>query len=287
MGFLDVKKFNRFTENKNYWLVDYNSSYMFIWSDYYKTEVAYDNEFAYVRLLIPEVGMCYYPPIGDGNIKYALLKIEEDARENGFDLLFTAVDETLKPILEKYGYRLLDNERFANYIYSANELAFFEGKKFKTKRNLVNKFEKLHPNAVYRRIKKEDFPIILEFIEQWRVSNLQKMDQAFYVKLNTIKKVIEHLYELDLIGIMLYDEERIYGLALGSVIGTVAYEHIEMALSDVPGAYQEILLCFARLVSVRARYINRECDNGSKAIKESNESYCPIKLERYYSTYRL
>ena len=113
------------------------------------------------------------------------------------------------------------------------------------------------------------------------------MDQEFFVKLNTIKKVIEHLYELDLIGVMLYDEERIYGLAIGSIIGTMAYEHVEMALLDEIGAYQEILLCFSRVVCAKARYINRECDNGNKAIKDSNESYNPIKLESYYSTYRL
>ena len=96
MGFLDVKKLNRFTANKNFWLVDYNSVYMFIWSDYYKTEVAYDNEFAYIRVLVPEIGICYYPPIGDGNMKYDFIRIEEDVKENGFDLMFIVVDMILK-----------------------------------------------------------------------------------------------------------------------------------------------------------------------------------------------
>ena len=287
MGFLDVKKLNRFTANKNFWLVDYNSVYMFIWSDYYKTEVAYDNDFGYIRVLVPEIGICYYPPIGDGNMKYALIRIEEDAKEHGFDLMFTAVDTTLKPVLEKYGYRLLENERRYNYIYSANELAFLDGKKYKAKKSMAIKFEKLHPKAVYRKIKKEDFPMILEFIERWRVSNMQNVDLMYYAKLNVIKKLIEHLYELDLIGVMLYDEERIYGLAIGSVVGTVAYEHIEMALLDEPGVYEQILICFSRVMCVNARYINRECDNGILEIKKAYESFNPISLEKTYSTYRL
>ena len=96
--------------------------------------------------------------------------------------------------------------------------------------------------------------------------------------------MIEYLYELNIIGIMLEDGEHIYGIALGSIYGNVAYEHIELALNDCKGAYQEVLQCFARVVSLRCRYINREEDLGIEALRESKLSYNPIKLEKFYST---
>jgi hypothetical protein len=284
MGFLDVNKLNRYIINNDYWLVDYNPTCLFIWSDYYKTEIAYDNEFAYIRLYIPKVGICYLPPLGNGNFKNAIYNIENDAKENGLDLIFTCIDEKNKEKLEKLGYQVYESISDHNYIYSASDLAFYEGKKLKAKRNLVNKFEKLNPNVFYRQIKKEDLPRIIEFVEDWRISNDRQLDDSYYLQLNVIKKLIEYLYELNIIGVMLEDGQKIYGIALGSVLGNMAYEHIELALVDYKGAYQEVLQCFARIVSLKCRYINREEDMGIEALRESKLSYNPIKLEKFYTT---
>lgn len=284
MGFLDVNKLNRYINDKNYWLVDYNPTCLFIWSDYYKTEIAFDNEFAYIRIYIPKVGICYYPPLGNGNFKNAIYNIEEDAKYNGLDLVFTCIDDTNKDKLESLGYTVFESIPDFNYIYSANDLAFYEGKKFKAKRNLVNKFEKMYPNVMYRQIKKEDLPRIIEFVEDWRISNNRELDESYYIQLNVIKRLIEYLYELDIVGVMLEDGNKIYGIALGSILGNMAYEHIELALMDYKGAYQEILQCFARIVSLKCRYINREEDLGIDALRESKLSYNPIKLEKFYTT---
>lgn len=284
IGFLDVNKFNRYIQDEHYWLVDYNPICLFIWSDYYKTEVAFDNEFVYVRLYVPKVGICYLPPLGKGDFKNAIHNIESDALENGLDVVFTCIDDINKEKLEKLGYKVYESEADFNYIYSANELSFFEGKKFKAKRNLVNKFEKLYPNVIYRKIKKEDLSRIIEFVEDWRISNNRQLDDAYYIQLQVIKKMIEYLYELNIVGVMLEDGEKIYGIALGSVVGNMAYEHIELALSECKGAYQEVLQCFARVVGLKCRYINREEDLGIEALRESKLSYNPIKLEKFYTT---
>ena len=284
MGFLDINKFNRYLSNSNYWLVDYNPTCLFIWSDYYKTEVAFDNEFAYIRIYVPKVGICYFPPVGTGDYRRAIFNIEDDAKENGLDLNFTCVDDYNKELLEKLGYNVFESVNDFNYIYSANDLAFFEGKKYKAKRNLVNKFEKLYPNVYYRQIKKEDLPRVIQFVENWRISNNKSLDESYYIQLSVIKKILEYLYELNIVGVILEDGNEIYGLALGSIYGNMAYEHIELALGEVKGAYQEVLQCFSRIVSLKCRYINREEDMGIESLRESKLSYNPIKLEKFYTT---
>jgi hypothetical protein len=142
----------------------------------------------------------------------------------------------------------------------------------------------MYPDVMYRQIKKEDLPRIIEFVEDCRISNNKELDESYYIQLNVIKRLIEFLYELNIIGVMLEDGSKIYGIALGSILGNMAYEHIELALMDCKGAYQEVLQCFARIVSLKCRYINREEDLGIEALRESKLSYNPIKLEKFYTT---
>ena len=50
---------------------------------------------------------------------------------------------------------------------------------------------------------------------------------------------MEHLYEFDLIGIMLMDEEKIYGVAIGSIYDNVAFLHLNLSLHDINGLKEE------------------------------------------------
>ncbi len=283
-GFLDAKKLFRYILNKNIWHSRYNPIWLFSWSDLYKPEIAYDNDFCFIRFLMPEIGMCYYPPLGE-DIEKGFKMIERDAYENGFDLYIAPIYEDLKLRMTDMKYKILDTQKFDNYIYSLEDFAF--NKASKAFKQAIKMFEKEHKKCFYKPIKKEDFPQILEFIENWHLSLKVTRDLSFYSKLNSIKKLIEHLYEFDLIGIMLMDEEKIYGVAIGSVYDNVSFLHLNLTLQDVAGAYEELLMCFSKVALTKSKFLNLEEEvNDINKIKEL-EDVKPFSVERFYSTFRL
>ena len=98
-GFLDAKKLRDYLLDENYWLCRYNPIWLFVWSDLYKPEIAFTNDFCYIRYLMPEIGMCYYPPIGHGNIKEGIEELKQDAYDNGLDFNLGPVEDLLVFIL--------------------------------------------------------------------------------------------------------------------------------------------------------------------------------------------
>ena len=287
-AFLDCKKLKRLLEKEEYWLCQYNPIWLFVWSDYYKPEISFRQDFCFIRFMMPEVGMCYYPPIGNGDLKKAYLEMQQDAKENGFEFIVGPVDEQKVSQIQKLGDKLFENPNFATYIYSSDKLSFFKGKEYKDKRKSYERFEKMHPNAVYKPIKKEDFPMVLEFMTVWNEQNKEKYNTPFfYRQLNMIKKCMDHLYELDLFGVLLLDEKQVYGFSIASIVGNVATIHINLALTDVEGAYEELVQCFARTSMLKARYISFEDDMGDLEQRKLKQSYKPIKVEKYFASFKL
>lgn len=282
-GFLDVRKLSKLFEEENYWLCRYNPIWLFIWSDLYKPEISFQNDACYIRFLMPELGMCYFPPLAAKNLPRAMKEIEKDCYENGFELNIGPVDEKTYHQLIKYGYKLYENNELNSYIYLSDDLTYYKNNK--NKKNLCAKFEKSNKDVFYKKIKKEDFPEILEFINKWQESlnNNQYKTDSYFSKLNMIKKCIDHLYEFDMLAILVKNEEKVFGLAIGSQMNNTICLHTIITLPDIVGAYEVTLSCFAKLSYTMTRYLNlEECYNDKNV-----EDIKPYKIEKYYSSYRL
>ena len=285
-GFLDAKRLKEYFKDYNFWLHRLNPIYLFIWSDLYKPEIAFTNDFIYIRYLDSKEGMCYYPPIGSGDMKMALYLIKEDAIKNGFELNISAIDDNLRNKLALYRINSYLNEAESSYIYTTKALSFTDRRLYKRQIKAMYAFRDLNPDTYFKLVKKEDFPMMLEFVNEWHSKG--GIDSvSIYQRLNMLKKCMEHLYELDLVGVLLLDSEYIYGLAIGSVINSMAYLHCAITLKGDAGAYENLISAFSAAVSNRARYINLEEDYGNKEVKERLEGYKPYKRECLYSSFHL
>lgn len=287
-SFLDTKKLRTYIEGTNYWLSRYNPVWLFIWSDLYKPEICFTNTNCFIRFLMPEVGMCYYPPLGPGDFKLAIDMIKEDAHDCGIDFNLAPVDINAKVKLEKLGIKTYENENYNSYIYLSEDVGFFKGGRYKNQQKLCKYFEANYPNTYFSKIKKEEFPNLLEFINDWNNKiNRDPNDVSFFARLNMVKKCIEHLYELDLISIILRDEEKIYGFAVGSKMDNVVSLHLLIADSEAYGAKEELISCFAKTASTMAKYLNLEETLGIKEDIEYKEMYHPLTKEAFYATFKL
>ncbi len=286
-GFLDVKKLKKYVENEHFWICRFNPYWLFVNAHMYKFEIAYDNDYCYIRFNMPNVGVCYYPPLGNKNINKGIFNIIEDAKELNYELNFAPVYENAIGFFNDRNLKMLLNDSFPSYIYSSMDLAYM--KNLKKSLKLAKAFESNHKKneLCYRKIKKEDFPNILEFVENWHLSQKTFNDIEFIEKLNVIKQLMDHLYEFDLKSIILYDENKIYGISIASIIGNMAYIHLHISLENEKGAFEMLTMSMAKELAINARYINFEEDLKKEDIKMRLLELKPLKEECFYATFRL
>ncbi|MEG0804775.1 MAG: phosphatidylglycerol lysyltransferase domain-containing protein, partial [Pygmaiobacter sp.] len=95
--------------------------------------------------------------------------------------------------------------------------------------------------------------------------------------------VLDHFFELGLVGGLLRDEGKTLAFCYGSKISdSVLCTHVEKAYHDVNGAYAVINREFARMFGTQFTYINREDDLGEEGLRKAKLSYRPAVLEKKY-----
>ena len=286
-GFLDCKKLKARLEDSNAFLSYYNPTWLFLWSDVYHPEISFGNEFIFIRITIPNLGKVYYPPIpvGGGDLAMTVVELELEAQEMGINFMLGPVLDIDKRKYKNLGIPLYQNKSLSNYIYFANDLTFTITR-YKKQRKIAEVFKKKHKNLFYKLMKKDDFSNVLEFISQYREERgIDNTDISFYAKLNMIKKCFEHLYELDLLGMMMMTEEKIYGFVIASIIDNCTYIHVRMSLKEF-GASAELLSAFAKYAQAKARYIAIDCTTDQKE-EEQLESLFPQRIEYFNGSFNI
>ena len=283
-GFLDCKRLKKILEDSNIYLNEYNPIYLFVWADLYKPEIYFGRDFTYIKYYLNDFGFVYYPPIGKGNYNLAIVELELDAQERGIDFYMAPGLQSSLIRYKTLGYSFYENENRNTYIYSTSNFNL-TGNAFKKYKKNLQQFSKQHKNTRIKIIKKEDFNSILEFIANYRSQNEIKADQKFYSKLNMLKQCMEHLYELDMYGIVVLDDEKIYGFSIASIMDNCTYVHIIMGLDD--DCYDVVMFQIARYAETKTRYLALEGHFGNAKEKKRLEDYLPLRIEKYYGTFNI
>ena len=225
-----------------------------------------------------------YPfPIGPGDRKAALEAVMQDARERGIPCRLTGLTQEDRQLLEQLypdQFRFHFDRNSFDYVYNIQDLAELPGRKFQRKRNHLNKFTQLHPDFRTAPITPENLSQVQEFVEQWYVLRLQEDPHGdFHMEKAAIRKAMNHLQELDMEGLALYDEDKLLAVTMGSRLSKTTFDiHFEKALDRNDGAYGAINREFARYL--RKKYpellwLNREDDMGLEGLRKAKLSYNP------------
>ena len=175
----------------------------------------------------------------------------------------------------------------AEYIYEAEKLATYAGKKLHAKRNFCNRFEAAHPDWKFETITRENVEAVLEFHRKWQSEN-EGADEGLHKEGCVVRCALRELEELEMTGGVLTAGGRIYGFAIASMINeTMMDENIEKADGEEPGAYPMVCREMARMMKQKYPdliFINREEDTGDEGLRRSKESYYPVMLLEKYVT---
>ena len=180
-----------------------------------------------------------------------------------------------------------DRDSF-DYLYRAEDLMYFKGKRFSGQRNHVNKFLKTYGNWSFRAIAKADVPALHAFLDRYLAGH-DKVSAAFHEDIAKTREVLDHLDLYDMLGGMLLVDGEIAGFSLGEVVGDTLFVHIEKADREVQGAYQMLVAQYTQhYAGGEVAFVNREDDTGDEGLRTSKLSYHPVALmEKYLVTVAL
>ena len=224
----------------------------------------------------------------DGEKALALLRLDAERRE--IPLAFCLCDERQMKALDelcKVHWRSFDGD--SDYIYKRESLAQLSGKKLHAKKNLVNRFWRLHPEAEYRAIGKENIADAVSVAEQWFAEKTESGDEADMKELSHIRTAAAHWDAMGLFGGVLYAEGAPVAMTMASAVSSQCVDvHFEKAVAAfaADGAFAAINQAFAASeAALPYAYLNREEDMGVPGLRQVKEAYRPaFKVEKYYGT---
>ncbi len=253
-----------------------------IWNDVYQYEFAYFDEETIIIRLFENGGFIYLLPLGK-SFYDALNAIIKLLGEN--DHLTASDGKRLEKLKEFLGEKinLIPSEENFDYIYSTEDLAYLQGKKYHQKRNHISAFTRKF-NWRYETLTDDNINDVFKVATAWVKERADSGDEDILIELDSIKEILPHHKKLDIIGGVLYVDEEPVAFAFGSPINDKIFDvTTEKALSDYPGAYSVINNEFAKHEMLGSfEMLNREDDLGIEGLRRAKRSYNPIILLKKY-----
>ncbi len=285
----DLPRLRHFFSYSGSRICDTTAGAVFIWRDMYHLERAVYGGSLYCKANFPGDEACqdiFTLPLGGGRREH-YRQIAAYCQERGIPIRFYPVPGPELGRLEQFfpHVTVTSDRGNADYLYKADDLKYFRGKRFGGQRNHVNKFRKTYSNWTFRSIQEEDVPAVKAFLDRYAES--RGKDAASYREdLAKTREVLDNLATYDLLSGLLLVEGQVAGFSLGEVVGDTLFVHIEKADRNVDGAYQMLVSQFAqRSCHEGVAFINREDDVGDMGLRTSKLSYHPVAiLEKYAVT---
>ena len=251
---------------------------VFIWRDMYQTEWAVYDGSLYFKVDYPGLGPTFTLPLGGGRLEHFSQIAAYCCRRN-MPISFYPVPKDELPRLQEFfpnSAAVAERDSF-DYLYRAEDLKFFRGKKLGGQRNHVNKFLKTYGNWLFRPVTPEDIPELKRFLDRY-TSRWDKGAATFHEDIRKTHEVLDNFRAYDLV------DGSIVGFSLGEVIGDTLFVHIEKADRDYEGCYQMLVAQYAQqFAGEGVSFLNREDDTGDPGLRTSKLSYHPVALLEKYT----
>lgn len=220
-------------------------------------------------------------PVGSGDISPAFELMRGYCRENGIPFLLCGVcEEHLELINSAFpdSFTFTEDRDFSDYIYTAGSLSEYPGKHLHSKRNFCHRFEASHSWS-FVPLTEKLIPDCIKMLDEWTAMSADRLTPDIIYERDAIDRGFLNFDALGLDGGVLYADGRLCGWSVGEMISDDTYcVHYEKAFSDIEGAYTMLCRESTRLAlkaHPEMRYVNREDDMGSPALRKSKLSYKP------------
>lgn len=251
---------------------------LFIWRGYFGWEWTCDGDWLW--LVAASRGYAL-PPIGPRPRAEAARRLLAYLRdERGVVPRLERADATLAAELIGFPDVAIEPTRDQfDYVYCTEELLTLAGRKYSTKRNLLNRFRREHPEAVYAPLTPAMTAACQELTGRWCELRHCDEDLGLLGEWEAVQQALMHFEALQLQGGAILLEGQIMAFAVGEPLNArTAVIHIEKADPTITGLYAMINQQFAAQAWAAFPFINREQDLGDEGLRRAKLSYNPDRL---------
>lgn len=271
----------KYYENCDYRLCEYSVGVKLMWSDWLHAEFAEAAGCLIVKSCTRGHCQFDYPVPGpEGDEEEALRLIEQWCTENGCRLCFFPIpEEKALQLMRRYPYLSMSNERtWKDYLYRAEDLAGFAGRKYSGQRNHINQFRRNYPEAKFVELTAADGALIEQFWQEYALEFRKRDNDMARRELAHAREMFAALDRGWFCAGGLLVGGRLVAVSLGEHCGDTIQVHIEKALYSHAGAYPAMVQAFAQHFGGKVRWLNREDDACDKGLRTSKLQYLPAEL---------
>lgn len=282
----NLKKYSPYIKKCPFNVNDVSVGSFFMWNGGVNLKFAEcGGAFVSVQDICGEPSFSY--PFG-GNESEALKEIIDYVKGNDLPLKFYGVTEETLEIIKTnplFSNIMFNFERkWSDYVYSAEEISTFKGKKFSGQRNHINKFRSLYGEPDFRPMKPEFLPQINEMLDLYAKEHPSDAYEENEEFIHT-KELLAEFFDFDLVGGALFVGDKPVSVTIGEIQDKNLIIHIEKALKSYVGAYPTTFNKFVNYclsLDPELETVNREDDADDAGLRTSKQQYNPIKLVNKY-----
>ncbi len=277
----DIPAINAILQREKSRSCDFSIGGILMWVDFFEYRFCIVDDTLFIEGLCEDGSRrtSFAVPVGRMSLERGVEALKAYCRKKGIELLFTAVPDDKVERLAALGGTVTPLKDWADYIYSASDLATLTGKRFNKKRNHVNRFIADNPGWHLDPLTAADSEELLVFLDNLEEDSDEPM--AIYERQQCAEVIRNYALYPFVGGILRLADRSIAAFTAGEIIGDTLIMHIEKMRHDISGAGEAINKLFAeRMVAEHPEicFINREDDAGDEGLRYAKESYHPVTL---------
>lgn len=287
----DYDRLNEYYNLRRPETADSNLLDLFLWENCYPTWYFTDEE-GLMWVAKSEDGQYYssVPCCKDKDLIHCFLKTQEYFNKVlKKKLTMYLVDKKAVEILDlpKNDYLIIPDRAYYDYVYDAEKLRTFSGKKYHKKKNHLNAFKREYQGRYqFKLLGKDNKQEILDYLKIWKQNKSHSEEHEFIEsEAKGIEFILEYeeIFDYKIGGV--YIDDKLEAFCIGNYYEQedMVYLPVEKANPEIRGLYQYICSQFLITAFPNAGKENREDDMGLEGLRKSKLSYNPIYMVEKYT----
>lgn len=269
---------------------DYTAGGLFMWIGYFGYQYCIYRDTLFIKGLSEDArrSPAFSLPLGALPLRQAVAAVRAYCAAEGIAPLFSAIPEDRIADFRALGATAVTElPDWADYIYSAADLATLPGKAYSKKRNHVHRFVADNPRWTLDDITPANIAELRGFCARLSIESAKADPVMAEYEREQCLDVLDNYDAYPFEGAILRDDSgSIVAFTAGEIVGDTLVLHIEKMEHTTAGAGEAINHFFARRMLDRHPglvYINREDDSGDPGLRRAKESYHPDFLLRKFN----
>lgn len=227
---------------------------------------------------------------GTNEVNGTLAEIFEIIDQSDISQTLALIPEETAALVNQNLFSVSEDRDSFDYVYSTELLSTLPGRKYKSKRHLINQFTESHPN--FEILHKKLTPAVkLEILQFMSYENRKRAASGYTPFVEYEMAALEHFFLLPenekIIVSLLYCDQKLIGFTIDEIqFSSFVLSHFFKVNSDhkYRGVYDALNTSVAKyFYSNNLVYWNWVEDLGSEGLRQAKMSYRPIKMLKKYT----